>query len=68
MVSIENIHHRTLARANKGTTVANAVGPWVASYNTYTSGEVIAKADTPGLLLGLGFWCMYFNSGQVPAY
>jgi phosphate/sulfate permease len=45
--------------------VANAVGPWVASYNTYTSGEVIAKADTPiwilvaaGLLLGLGFWCM----------
>jgi phosphate/sulfate permease len=62
MVSIENIHHRTLARANKGTTVANAVGPWVASYNTYTSGEVIAKADTPiwilvtaGLLLGLGF-------------
>ena len=45
--------------------VANAVGPWVASYNTYTSGEVTAKADTPiwilvvaGLLLGLGFWCM----------
>ncbi|KAF2998223.1 hypothetical protein E8E13_005440 [Curvularia kusanoi] len=43
--------------------VANAVGPWVASYNTYTSGEVTAKADTPiwilviaGLLLGLGFW------------
>jgi phosphate/sulfate permease len=27
--------------------VANAVGPWVASYNTYTSGEVTAKADTP---------------------
>ncbi|KAH7084760.1 phosphate transporter [Paraphoma chrysanthemicola] len=43
--------------------VANAVGPWVASYNTYTSGEVTSKADTPiwilvtaGLLLGLGFW------------
>ncbi|KAF1931246.1 phosphate transporter [Didymella exigua CBS 183.55] len=43
--------------------VANAVGPWVASYNTYTTGEVIARADTPiwilivaGLLLGLGFW------------
>lgn len=43
--------------------VANAVGPWVASYNTYTSGEVTARADTPiwilviaGLLLGLGFW------------
>lgn len=47
-------------------TVANAVGPWVASYNTYTSGEVTARADTPiwilvvaGLLLGLGFWGMY---------
>jgi phosphate/sulfate permease len=47
-------------------TVANAVGPWVASYNTYTSGEVTASADTPiwilivaGLLLGLGFWCKY---------
>ncbi|KAK7190624.1 hypothetical protein DPSP01_007278 [Paraphaeosphaeria sporulosa] len=43
--------------------VANAVGPWVASYNTYTSGLVTSKADTPiwilvvaGLLLGLGFW------------
>ncbi|KAJ4351954.1 uncharacterized protein N0V89_007299 [Didymosphaeria variabile] len=43
--------------------VANAVGPWVASYNTYTSGEVTSKADTPiwilvvaGLLLGMGFW------------
>ncbi|KAJ4384924.1 hypothetical protein N0V86_000528 [Didymella sp. IMI 355093] len=48
--------------------VANAVGPWVASYNTYTSGEVTAKADTPiwilivaGLLLGLGFWVYGFN-------
>jgi hypothetical protein len=45
-------------------TVANAVGPWVASYNTYTSGTVTSTADTPiwiliaaGLLLGLGFWC-----------
>lgn len=44
-------------------TVANAVGPWVASYNTYTTGEVTAKADTPiwilvtaGLLLSVGFW------------
>ncbi|KAF2845652.1 phosphate transporter [Plenodomus tracheiphilus IPT5] len=48
--------------------VANAVGPWVASYNTYTSGEVTAKADTPiwilviaGLLLGLGFWIYGYN-------
>jgi phosphate/sulfate permease len=47
-------------------TVANAVGPWVASYNTYVSGEVTSKADTPiwilviaGLLLGIGFWGMY---------
>lgn len=46
--------------------VANAVGPWVASYNTYTSGQVTARADTPiwilviaGLLLGLGFWGMF---------
>jgi phosphate/sulfate permease len=45
--------------------VANAVGPWVGSYNTYVSGVVTSKADTPiwilvtaGLLLGLGFWCM----------
>lgn len=48
--------------------VANAVGPWVASYNTYTSGQVTSKADTPiwilviaGLLLGLGFWIYGFN-------
>jgi phosphate/sulfate permease len=46
--------------------VANAVGPWVASYNTYTSGKVTPKADTPiwiliiaGLLLGIGFWSTY---------
>jgi phosphate/sulfate permease len=55
--------------ANSEVTVANAVGPWVASYNTYTSGTVTAKADTPiwilvtaGLLLGLGFWCMFHIS------
>ncbi|KAK3215604.1 hypothetical protein GRF29_8g561905 [Pseudopithomyces chartarum] len=43
--------------------VANAVGPWVGSYNTYVTGEVTPTADTPiwilvvaGLLLGLGFW------------
>ncbi|KAH3917192.1 phosphate transporter [Parastagonospora nodorum] len=48
--------------------VANAVGPWVASYNTYESGEVTSKADTPiwilviaGLLLGIGFWIYGFN-------
>lgn len=45
--------------------VANAVGPWVGSYNVYTTGEVTPRADTPvwilivaGLLLGLGFWGM----------
>ncbi|KAL1799979.1 hypothetical protein ACET3X_000321 [Alternaria dauci] len=43
--------------------VANAVGPWVGSYNTYTTGIVTKEADTPiwilvvaGLLLGIGFW------------
>ncbi|KAG9252700.1 phosphate transporter family protein [Emericellopsis atlantica] len=45
--------------------VANAVGPWVAVYETYTTGEVGEDNDTPvwilaiaGLLLGLGFWFM----------
>ncbi len=43
--------------------VANAVGPWVASYNTYQAGEVDSKTNTPiwilvvaGFLLGAGFW------------
>ncbi|KAK1909572.1 hypothetical protein P3342_007743 [Pyrenophora teres f. teres] len=43
--------------------VANAVGPWVATYNTYTTGVVTKSADTPiwilivaGFLLGAGFW------------
>ncbi|KAF2433949.1 phosphate-repressible phosphate permease [Tothia fuscella] len=43
--------------------VANALGPWVAVYNTYQTGAVTARADTPiwiiiiaGLLLGAGFW------------
>lgn len=43
--------------------VANAVGPWVASYQTFRSGAVNSKAPTPvwflviaGLLLGTGFW------------
>lgn len=43
--------------------VANAVGPWVGAYNTYQTGEVVKKADTPiwilviaGFLLGAGFW------------
>jgi sodium-dependent phosphate transporter len=43
--------------------VANAVAPWVAAYNTYVTGEVTSKADTPiwilviaGFLLGTGFW------------
>ena len=43
--------------------VANAVGPWAATFQTYKSGEVNTEAPTPvwflvvaGLLLGLGFW------------
>jgi phosphate/sulfate permease len=48
--------------------VANAVGPWAASYETYRSGEVSTKADTPvwflviaGFLLGAGFWFYGFH-------
>lgn len=43
--------------------VANAVGPWVASYHTFEAGIVDTESPTPvwilasaGLLLGLGFW------------
>ncbi|KAG9235575.1 phosphate transporter [Amylocarpus encephaloides] len=43
--------------------VANAVAPWVAAYNTFLTGKVTSKADTPvwilviaGFLLGTGFW------------
>ncbi|KAL8307031.1 hypothetical protein RB593_005770 [Gaeumannomyces tritici] len=45
--------------------VANAVGPWVAAYQTYQTGLVSEDTDTPiwilivaGFLLGFGFWCM----------
>ncbi|KKY29060.1 putative phosphate-repressible phosphate [Phaeomoniella chlamydospora] len=43
--------------------VANAVGPWAASYQTYQAGEVDTTSATPvwilvvaGFLLGAGFW------------
>ncbi|KIX00299.1 uncharacterized protein Z518_10438 [Rhinocladiella mackenziei CBS 650.93] len=43
--------------------VANAVGPWAATYQTYRAGEVDTESDTPvwflviaGFLLGAGFW------------
>lgn len=43
--------------------VANAVGPWAASYQTYLDGEVNTRTPTPvwflviaGFLLGAGFW------------
>ncbi|PGH14979.1 hypothetical protein AJ80_05742 [Polytolypa hystricis UAMH7299] len=43
--------------------VANAVGPWVAAYETFKAGTVETKTDTPiwilvvaGFLLGAGFW------------
>ncbi|KAF5264452.1 hypothetical protein FOXYS1_4766 [Fusarium oxysporum] len=45
--------------------VANAVGPWVASYQTFRTGVVSEDSDTPvwilvvaGFLLGAGFWFM----------
>lgn len=48
--------------------VANAVGPWVASYNTFKAGEVATESDTPvwilviaGFLLGAGFWFFGFK-------
>ena len=48
--------------------VANAVGPWAASYETFKSGEVGTESDTPvwflvvaGFLLGLGFWVYGFH-------
>lgn len=43
--------------------VANAVGPWVAAYETYRAGIVATETETPkwilviaGVLLGTGFW------------
>lgn len=48
--------------------VANAVGPWVASYQTFNAGAVVRDSDTPvwflviaGLLLGAGFWFYGYN-------
>ncbi|KAK2809037.1 hypothetical protein FQN50_004090 [Emmonsiellopsis sp. PD_5] len=48
--------------------VANAVGPWVAAYETYRTGRVETKTDTPiwilviaGFLLGAGFWFFGFH-------
>ena len=48
--------------------VANAVGPWAASYQTYKAGQVATKSPTPvwflviaGFLLGAGFWFYGFH-------
>jgi phosphate/sulfate permease len=48
--------------------VANAVGPWAASYATYNAGEVDTENNTPvwflviaGFLLGAGFWFYGFH-------
>ncbi|KAI9158078.1 Phosphate-repressible phosphate permease pho-4 [Paramyrothecium foliicola] len=48
--------------------VANAVGPWVAAYQTWRTGYVDEDSETPiwilvvaGLLLGLGFWFMGYH-------
>lgn len=45
--------------------VANAVGPWVAAYNTYQAGTVDSSSPSPvwilaiaGFLLGVGFWVL----------
>lgn len=49
--------------------MANAVGPWVASYNVYMSGVVEEKNHTPvwilviaGVLLGAGFWFFGYHT------
>lgn len=48
--------------------VANAIGPWAATYSTYQAGEVATKVPTPvwalviaGFLLGAGFWFFGFK-------
>ncbi|KAJ9613719.1 hypothetical protein H2204_014713 [Knufia peltigerae] len=48
--------------------VANAVGPWVATYQTYVNGVVSTRSSTPvwilvvaGFLLGAGFWVYGFH-------
>ncbi|KEF51884.1 PiT family inorganic phosphate transporter [Exophiala aquamarina CBS 119918] len=48
--------------------VANAVGPWAASYQTYKDGVVSTRSPTPvwflviaGFLLGAGFWFYGFH-------
>lgn len=48
--------------------VANAVGPLVAVYETWLSGEVETKTETPiwilaiaGIALNLGFWFFVYN-------
>ncbi|KAF9873679.1 phosphate transporter [Colletotrichum karsti] len=45
--------------------VANAVGPWIAAYQVYMTGEVTEEGESPiwilvvaGFLLGAGFWFM----------
>lgn len=58
----------TMSIAHGSNDVANAVGPWVAAYNTYQSGSVSSKTPTPvwilviaGFLLGAGFWFFGFH-------
>ncbi|KAI8306361.1 Phosphate-repressible phosphate permease pho-4 [Colletotrichum sp. SAR11_240] len=48
--------------------VANAVGPWIAAYQVYMTGEVNEKGESPiwilivaGFLLGAGFWFMGYS-------
>lgn len=48
--------------------VANAIGPWAATYSTWRANEVATKVPTPvwmlviaGFLLGAGFWFFGFK-------
>ena len=48
--------------------VANAIGPWAATYSTWQASEVATKVPTPvwmlviaGFLLGAGFWFFGFK-------
>ncbi|KAL8882528.1 MAG: hypothetical protein Q9192_007567 [Flavoplaca navasiana] len=48
--------------------VANAIGPWAATYSTWQANEVATKVPTPvwmlviaGFLLGAGFWFFGFK-------
>ena len=54
--------------AHGSNNIANAVGPWSATYSTYQAGIVATRSPTPvwmlvvaGVLLGLGFWVFGYH-------